>query len=216
MAERRTAIIVAGGKGVRMGGAVPKQFLMMGDRPVLAHTVAKFAGVVDKVIVVLPAGYADYWYLMAEKWGLDAELCEGGTVRFESVRNALFAAPDDTTLVCVHDGVRPLVSTRLIEESFSLAAIHGSAVPYTTPVDSFRLDGEPVDRSRLMAIQTPQTFRYDMLLDAYRRTPHADFTDDATVFAAAGHELHFFEGERRNIKITTPEDLIYANQISAR
>ena len=185
-----------------MGAEVPKQFLMLGDKTILEHTVDRFRGFADRIIVVLPEGHPA---------PNGVESCSGGSSRFDSVRNALklLETSEDST-VAVQDGVRPLVSRELIEKAFVLAEKHGAAIPCVAPVDSFRFEGAPIDRNKLIAIQTPQAFRAEILLDAYARAPHADFTDDATVVEAAGYALHFFDGERRNIKITTPEDLSYA------
>ena len=237
----RIAIIVAGGSGVRMGAEVPKQFLSLCGRPILVRTVEKFAGLADRVVVVVPAASG---FDFAGELPNGVEVCTGGATRFESVRNALThitstacaagksethahagaiadaqppanrtydgscASGKSETHACVaiHDGVRPLVSRGLIERAFAEAGVHGTAVPYVTPVDSFRLDGAPVDRGKLMAIQTPQVFRLDILLDGYALADEG-FTDDASSVEAAGHTLHFIEGERENIKITTHSDL---------
>lgn len=217
----RAVIIVAGGSGVRMGGAVPKQFMPLGaeGKPVLVHTVERMLGAAARVVLVVPSCEAARWEEIAQRWGVREriEVCAGGATRFESVRNAVEHIDDmpGDTLVAIHDGVRPLVGRETIEQGFALAAMHGSAVPYTAPVDSFRIDGAPVDRTKLMAIQTPQVFRLDLLARAYRRATVGDFTDDASVVEAAGGTLRFFEGDRWNIKITSPVDMIIAKALLA-
>lgn len=203
---QRIAIIVAGGSGTRMGCETPKQFLPLHGKPILVHTIEKFTGIADRIIVVVPAAGT------GNLKGFDIEVCRGGATRYQSVKNALALLETGQHVVAVHDGVRPLVSRDLIVKAFAEAERHGTAIPYTTPVDSFRLRGEPVDRNELMAIQTPQTFRLDILAGAYN-SPDRGFTDDASVVEAAGHKLHFIEGERQNIKITTPRDLEIAQAL---
>ncbi len=197
---QRIAIVVAGGSGTRMGNETPKQFLPLRGKPMLMHTVEKFVGVADRIIVVLPSGHR-----VVLPQGV--EECTGGATRFESVKNALaYIGTKGHATVAIHDGVRPLVSHELIESAFVEAELNGTAIPRITPVDSFRFEGVPVDRNKLMAVQTPQAFRLDILIAAYD-TAGTDFTDDASVVEAAGYTLHFIEGERENIKITTPADL---------
>jgi 2-C-methyl-D-erythritol 4-phosphate cytidylyltransferase len=208
---QRIAIIVAGGSGTRMGTETPKQFLPLRGKPVIAHTIEKFTGIADRIIVVLPEACSDQVSALPK----DVEICYGGATRFESVKNALSMLHSGAArehAVAVHDAVRPLVSRELVERAFAEAERHGTAIPYIVPVDTFRLLGSPIDRNALMAIQTPQTFRLDILLDAYNR-PDTGFTDDASAAEAAGHILHFIAGERSNIKITTPEDLKTAHSL---
>ncbi len=210
---QRIAIIVAGGSGKRMGSETPKQFMPLCGKPILAHTIEKFVGLADRIIVVVPSADASGFDLAdAFPREINIEICHGGATRYESVKNALARIEAGPHVVAVHDGVRPLVGRALIEKAFAEAERHGTAIPYTTPVDTYRLDGRPVDRDKLMAIQTPQAFRFDVLSGAYA-TPDAGFTDDASVVETAGHTLHFIVGERGNIKITTPRDLEIAQAL---
>lgn len=214
--SRRIAIIVAGGSGARMGASTPKQFMQLGDKPVLIRTVERFVGIADRIVVVLPRGEAERWRRMAAAHGLQTDVCEGGKTRLDSVRNALAMVAETEGVIAVHDGVRPLASRSLVERVFAAAERHGAAVPVVEAIDSFRLDGEVVDRDRLRAVQTPQAFNGASLRDAYMRASGirvARFTDDASVFEMAGHTLHFVEGERTNIKITTPSDLTIAEAL---
>lgn len=221
----RGAVIVAGGSGTRMGGEVPKQFLPLGaeGKPVLVHTVERFVAALPSgapVVVVLPAAEIERWRGIAREWNIPQHIGvgEGGETRFESVKNGLQSIACD--VVAIHDGVRPLVSTELINRMFECAETNGSAIPYVRPVDSFRTgcgDGgtEVCDRSRLMAVQTPQTFRYGAIRQAYETVYDPRFTDDASVFEAAGGKVCMCEGERQNIKVTTPLDLTVADALIA-
>lgn len=214
----RIAIIVAGGSGERMGGATRKQFLDLAGVPVLVRSVQLFTGIASRIVVVLPRGEVQRWDQMAAEYGLQTEICTGGGTRFESVRNALKMLGVVDGVVAVHDGVRPLAGRELVERIFEQAERHGSAVPTVAAVDSFRLDGAVVDRNRLRAVQTPQAFRGEWLVEAYDkaagiRVGRGALTDDAAVVEIAGRELNLVEGLPENIKITTPLDLIIASAI---
>lgn len=213
-----SVIIVAGGSGSRMGGGVPKQFLELAGRPVLAHTVERFADALPDadIVVALPAEHIDRWGEIAAAYDLRCKVCAGGATRFDTVKRALGEVAQ-SDYIMVHDGVRPLVSAGLITSALAAAKASGAAVPAVMPVDSFReVLGEgsrPVDRSLLRAVQTPQAFRADILRRAYQ-TEYADrFTDDASVVESGGVAVTLCEGERSNIKITTPEDMIIAEAI---
>ena len=201
-----------------MGAAVPKQFLCLRGVPILVHTVRKFLTVAERVVVVLPAEQRERWMQMCEEHNLTGthDVCEGGATRFHSVQRGL-AALGECDIVAVHDGVRPLVSQGMIERGLACAAEYGSAVPVVAAVDSFRMEQEGelrcVDRSRLRAVQTPQIFEWSLLHRAYCCEADERFTDDATVVEALGTRLHYYEGERGNIKITTPEDLVIAEAL---
>ena len=209
-------VIVAGGSGSRMGAAVPKQFLRLGEEPILAHTVRKFRPYADHIVVVLPADQRELWQELAEECGLVGThtVCEGGATRYDSVKNGLSALGEGCDLVAIHDGVRPLVSAAMIERGLECANSGGSAIPTVGAVDSFRIQTKEglkvIDRSLLRAVQTPQIFDMTLLRNAYRRDVEDSFTDDATVVEASGATLCYYEGERSNIKITTPEDLVIA------
>ena len=214
--ERKIGVvIVAGGSGSRMGSAVPKQFLKVGGDYVLARTLKAFLPVAHDIVVVLPTDQQERWREICGECGLEGthRTAVGGATRFHSVRAGV-SALGECALVAIHDGVRPLVSRAMIARGVACAARCGSAVPVVAAVDSFRIveEGElkVVDRSLLRAIQTPQIFDAELLRRAYECEPEERFTDDATVVEGLGVKLAFYKGERRNIKITTPEDLVVA------
>jgi 2-C-methyl-D-erythritol 4-phosphate cytidylyltransferase len=218
--KRVGVVIVAGGSGSRMGAAVPKQFLKVGGEYILVRTIRALEPYAQEIVVVLPEGEMARWREIALERGLDGECCKvcaGGASRFESVRNGL-ARLGECDLVAIHDGVRPLLSARMIERGLECAATYGAAIPVVDAVDSFRMEREGelkvVDRSRLKAVQTPQIFAAEVLKEAYSAEPNPLFTDDATVVELSGVGLAYYEGERRNIKITTPEDLIVAEALA--
>lgn len=218
--ESTAVIIVAGGGGNRMGGIIPKQFLFLGNSPVLAHTINNFAAALPgaEIVVVLPAEYTDYWKNLAARFDVASHsVATGGSERFHSVRNGLAALTHEAELIAIQDGVRPLSSAELIRNTVATAAQYGAAIPVVEPVDSFReTDGDNsqiIDRRRLRIVQTPQVFRADWLREAYRAEYDPAFTDDASVVERAGHRVALCIGERQNIKITTPEDLLFAAAI---
>lgn len=220
--EKAGVIIVAGGRGTRMGADVPKQFLPLAGKPVLVHTVERFRQALPQaqIVVVLPRQEWCRWENIVQAWGLAGThtVCAGGKTRFESVKNALEAIVP-CRLAVIHDGVRPLVSERLIHTAVACALKHGTAVPAVEPVDSYRElipDGSrPCDRDRLRAVQTPQVFDYELLRAAYDRPYSSRFTDDASVVECAGTPVVLCSGERDNLKITTPGDLIVAEALYA-
>lgn len=214
------AVIVAGGQGTRMGTAVPKQFLLLDGKPVLYHTIRAFLDAVPgiRVVLVLPAHQISYAQMVLEAFPerIDLTIVSGGETRFHSVQNGLKDLPEES-IIMVHDGVRCLVSPALIRRCREEALLHGSAIPVIPATDSMRLvtgaGSEPVDRTRMRIIQTPQTFRGSVLLPAFAQTYQESFTDEATVVEAAGGTVYLTEGERRNLKITTPEDLLIASAL---
>ena len=215
------AVIVAGGQGTRMGTAVPKQFLDLAGKPVLAHTINTFleAHPGIHIILVLPAHQISYAQMILQSFPhrVDLTIVPGGETRYHSVKNGLSNIPPDAK-VMVHDGVRPLASTSLIRKCIAEAQEHGSAIPAIPVSDSVRsLHGThstPVDRSILRSIQTPQTFKASILLPSFQKQDYQEaFTDEATVVEASGHHVRLIEGERFNIKITTPEDLVIAEAL---
>lgn len=220
--ERTGVIIVAGGRGHRLGGSLPKQFRLLGGLPVLARTINNFAAALPgtQIVVALPASHTAFWHDLAARFDVAAHtVVEGGAERFHSVRNALAALASDTELIAVQDAVRPLGSPDLIRRIVTAAAAHGAAIPVVEPVDSFReTDGSsshPVDRSRLRIVQTPQAFRAEVLRRAYEAPYSPEFTDDASVVERSGCEVVLCEGERQNLKITAPEDLVVAEALLA-
>lgn len=221
MAERGIGvIIVAGGSGRRMGSTLPKQFLMLHNRPVLAHTIDRVREALPsaRIVVVLPEEHIELWRNLAARFDIARhEVVAGGSERFHSVNNGLEALGDDVRLIAVHDGVRPLASKKLILRALLEAENSGAAIPVVAPADSYRMvEGDTshtIDRSVLRIVQTPQVFRAEILREAYRQPFSALFTDDASVVEAAGHTVTLCEGERENIKITTPSDLTIAEAI---
>ena len=213
------AIIVAGGTGTRMQSAVPKQFLLLNDLPVLMHTILAFtqSAIKPDIILVLPAAYHDYWKELCLTYQFDSPhlLVTGGETRFHSVKNGLDQIlDDDGTLVAVQDAVRPLTSSHIIETSYQYAQQHGSAVTAVKSRDSVRqlINGRSVSllRDQIYLIQTPQTFKSGLLKKAYEQPYSEHFTDDASVVEQYGAEIHLTEGSHQNIKITFPEDIAIA------
>lgn len=219
---RRTVVIVAGGKGLRMGTDIPKQFLPVGGMPVLMRTINAFHNFdadMD-IILVLPSDQQGYWSELCREYSFCTphRIADGGETRFHSVRNGLALAADEG-LIAVHDGVRPFVTAEVIERCFAEAEQKKAVIPVIPVVDTVRqlVDGGSVTVSRDLyrLVQTPQTFDAALLKEAYRQpyTPH--FTDDASVVEALGHEVTLVEGCRENIKITTQFDLKVAEAILA-
>ena len=224
LTSKHTILIVAGGRGTRMGGPQPKQFLELAGRPVLMHTLEAFDrwDASARLIVVLPEDQIDTWKRLCEAhvFGRIHRVVAGGETRFHSVRNGLGAVASNG-LIAVHDGVRPLVAPSVIAACFAAAADGGTAVPVVPVVESVRevdADGgsRPVDRTRLRVVQTPQVFRADVLRAAYCLPYDPRFTDDASVVEASGVAVRLVPGNRENIKLTTPMDLLLAEQLMRR
>ena len=217
MNKERYAIIVAGGRGLRMGGELPKQFLPLSGKPVLMRTLELFEGEVSRIILVLPEDHIPFWEELCQRYHftLPHTVALGGETRFHSVRSGLSHLPQEG-LVAVHDGVRPLASSALIRRSFEEAERSGAALPACPVTDSLRLrqdegKSEAVDRSRYVAVQTPQTFDLGRLQQAYQQAYSPLFTDDASVYEAASlGSITLIDGEETNIKLTTPRDLLLA------
>ena len=216
-------IIVAGGKGLRMGSDVPKQFLPLGGVPVLMRTISRFAGVMPRagIILVLPESQHDYWDSLCRHHSFDVEhtVTAGGDTRFASSRNGLLAIPADADgLVGIHDGVRPFVSEEVIHRCYAAAREHGAAIPVVPVTDTLRLvgadgGGHNVRRDSYRVVQTPQVFDIALARRAFDRPYSPSFTDDASVIEASGHGVAMVDGNRENIKITTPSDLIIAESL---
>ena len=224
LTSKHTILIVAGGRGTRMGGPQPKQFLELAGRPVLMHTLEAFDrwDASARLIVVLPEDQIDTWKRLCEAhvFGRIHRVVAGGETRFHSVRNGLGAVASNG-LIAVHDGVRPLVAPSVIAACFAAAADGGAAVPVVPVVESVRevdADGgsRPVDRTRFRVVQTPQVFRADVLRAAYYLPYDPRFTDDASVVEASGVAVRLVPGNRENIKLTTPMDLLLAEQLMRR
>ncbi|MBX2947247.1 MAG: 2-C-methyl-D-erythritol 4-phosphate cytidylyltransferase [Cyclobacteriaceae bacterium] len=222
MNNNEYALIVAGGKGTRIKSKVPKQFLDIDGLPILMHTINAFYtySPTIKVVVVLPEDDFPLWneLCLLHNYHKPLMLEKGGESRFQSVRNGLAKIETDG-LVAIHDGVRPLVSSDIIAASFRLAAVHGSAVAAVRLKESIRMTDQDntkaMDRSKFRLIQTPQTFRVNLIKHAYELKEDASLTDDASVAEKAGHTISLFEGSYENIKITTAEDLVIAEALWA-
>ncbi len=206
-----------------MGGTIPKQFAIVGGEPILVRTINNFAKAFPtaKIIVVLPDAQMDFWRNLSARFKVARHsTVEGGAERFHSVKNGIEALSDAVDLIAIQDGVRPFASVGMIRRTAVCADEHGTAIPTVRPVDSFRKvtdDSEGsaiIDRSALRIIQTPQIFRADLLRAAYDVDYDPAFTDDASVAERAGYKITLCEGERSNIKITTREDMIYAEAIA--
>lgn len=217
---KSVAVIVAGGAGSRMGGDIPKQFLELKGRPVLVHAVEAFTTALPgiELVVVLPASHLEAGgnLLARHLPEVGVFLAEGGETRFHSVRNGL-ALVREPSIVFVHDAARCLVTAELIRRCHRMAREKGSAVPVVPVRDSMRMVDDAghsvVDRERLRAVQTPQTFRSDILLPAFAQPWQEGFTDEATVVEAYGLPVELVEGEPDNIKVTYPVDLVVATQV---
>ncbi len=217
---KKYAIIVAGGAGVRMGGNLPKQFILLKDKPVLYYTLKAFLDAYDdlQVILVLPIDYTDMGQEIIDAF-FDKNrirITAGGDTRFQSVKNGL-ALVEEESIIFVHDGVRCLVSKDLIHRCYAQAVETGTAIPAIASKDSIRLlreeGNETFDRNRVMLIQTPQTFHSKILLPAFQIDYKDKFTDEATVAEAYGMKVSLVEGEENNIKITRPLDLLIAEKV---
>ena len=209
-------IIVAGGKGLRMGSDIPKQFLPIGGKPVLMRTLERFRAYSSAlhIILVLPEAQQDYWRQLCEEYHFDVEhqIANGGQTRFHSVQNGLALVPDDAEgVVGVHDGVRPFPSIEVIRNCYETARTAKAVIPVIPVVETVRqLDGDSsltVPRDQYRLVQTPQTFDIQLLKAANKQPYNDGFTDDASVVEAFGHKITLVEGNRENIKITTPYDL---------
>lgn len=215
------AIIVAGGKGLRMGGDVPKQFQLVGGRPVLMHTLQQFRNAMAdlQIILVLPREQQDYWRERCRQYEFGVEHCvaDGGQTRFHSVKNGLALIPDgEEGIVGVHDGVRPFASADLIRRCYAAAVEAEAVVPAVPVVESLRHEERgAIDRKGYRLVQTPQTFSIPLLKAAYRQAYLETFTDDASVVEAYGHRVAMIDGIRENIKLTTPFDMVVAEALLA-
>lgn len=214
------ALIVAGGKGLRMGSDLPKQFLPVGGKPVLMRTLEAFytCNPEMQIILVLPRSQQPYWAQLCEEhsFSLPHVVADGGETRYHSVKNGL-AYVGSSGLVGVHDGVRPFVSQEVIARCYTLAAEKKAVIPVIDIVETVRhLEGEgsvTVNRDDYKLVQTPQVFDVDLLKQAYEQPYTPFFTDDASVVEAMGVPVHLAAGNRENIKITTPFDLKIASAL---
>ena len=214
---KKFVIIVAGGSGRRMGSEIPKQFLELCGKPILVHTIQVFYDFDPEceLILVLPEAQQEYWKELCLKhsFTLPHRIVSGGKNRFNSVQNGLKLI-DEEGIVFIHDGVRPLVSRQTIEKCYRLAQKNGNAIPVLPMNESLRKsegkDSISVDRTLYFSVQTPQTFQINLIQIAYQQSFDTSFTDDASVAEKAGFPVFMVEGNRENIKITNPTDLIVA------
>ncbi len=211
-------IIVAGGSGSRMQSKIPKQFLLLADKPILMHTINVFKNFDKKckIVLVLPENNLQYWEKLCAEYHFETahEIVKGGKTRFHSVLNGLNAIEEDA-LVAVHDGVRPLVSISTIRECFTTAEEKGNAIPVILLNDSIRkiniTESHAVERKNYRLVQTPQCFKTELLKKAYTQKYSDHFTDDASVVEGLGVKINLVQGNLENIKITTETDLKIAH-----
>lgn len=224
-------IVVAGGKGLRMGTEIPKQFLPIGGKPVLMHTLQRFYDYAKRqqvagkagleMILVLPHEQQDFWRALCQKHGFTVphQIADGGETRFHSSKNGVALIPDDACgVVGIHDGVRPFVSLEVIDACYEAARTQGAALPVLPVTDTLRHiapdgSGRNVLRSEYRIVQTPQTFDIQLAKRAFQQPYSEMFTDDASVIEALGDKVVMVDGNRENIKLTTPYDLQIAEGI---
>ena len=217
---KKFVIIVAGGSGTRMNAGIPKQFLILQGKPVLAHSIEKFhlAFPDIEIIVVLPVSLWDEWDILCKQYNLIIKhtIAPGGETRFHSVQNGLELIAGEG-IVAIHDAARPLISTNLISSCMLFAEKHGNAIPVIPVNESIRqLTGDSsqiADRDQFRIIQTPQCFSVVELKGSYKQGYKPDFTDDASVLESAGYKINLVQGEKANLKITVQEDLLIAGAI---
>lgn len=218
---KKYVIVVAGGKGLRMGGEIPKQFIPVKGKPVLMRTLETFYACDPNIelIVVLPVEQRSYWEHLCAEYGftLSHRIAAGGETRFHSVKNGLALVEEDG-VVGVHDGVRPFVSGEVIADCYAQAATLQAVVPVTDVVETVRHllsegGSETVSRNDYKLVQTPQVFTVELLKRAYAQDYKPFFTDDASVVEALGQPVHLVSGNRENIKLTTPFDLKVAESL---
>lgn len=212
------AVIVAGGSGTRMQSVLPKQFMNLAGKPVLMHTLEAFAASTyqPEMILVLNADYHALWAELCatHNFHIKHQLIAGGETRFHSVKRAIDLISDNDVLIAVHDAVRPLVSPAVINEAYRTATVHGNAVVAVKSKDSVRqlagTTSTALHRDSIYLVQTPQTFKSDLLKTAYEQPYDETFTDDASVAERAGAHIRLIEGDHTNIKVTFPEDMAVA------
>ena len=217
MSQKRFAIIVAGGSGTRMQANVPKQFLLLEGRPVLMYSIECLHRVGADVTVVLPDIEHSHWQSLIQEYHFKVphKISSGGLTRNRSVFNGLQTIDDNEALVAVHDAARPILKPELAEKLFEHAAHRGNAIHVVAVRESLRrinsAENKAVNRAEIFAVQTPQVFKVDLLKDAFIRNSDITFTDEASLIEAVGHTVSSIQGDRDNIKITFPEDILIAS-----
>ena len=217
---KKVVLIVAGGEGKRMGSNEIKQFLVIGNYPVLMYSVYAFYNYdpETEIILTLPKNEINNWKKLCDKYNFNIKhkITAGGDTRFHSVKNGI-SVIDTICLIAVHDGVRPLIDYDTIDRCFKTAGEKGTAVPVIGLKDSIRKISDeasiPVNRKNYVLIQTPQVFKSSILVEAYKQDYYPDFTDDASVVEKAGYKIELVAGNEENIKITTCNDLLIANAL---
>lgn len=217
---QKTIIIVAGGQGMRFKAEKPKQFLYIRGRPITLHTIELFHKYDRNIQIILGLAeeYFSYWESICEQFHFDVPmtLSPGGESRYHTVKNALSKARKGN-LVGIHDAVRPLVYKHTIDRCYDEAEKSGAAIPCITVHNTIREitkgGSRWVDREKLRSVQTPQVFRYDILMTGYEQAYSESFTDDASVVESVGYPVKLVDGNPENIKITTPEDLVFAEAV---
>lgn len=218
-ALKKSIIITAGGSGKRMGVKMPKQFMNLNDKPILMHTIGRFYKINPEfeIIITLPEKHLKTWkdLCIKHKFKVPHHTVNGGKERYHSVKNALAFSSGD--LIAIHDGVRPVISRKLVDELFELAEKKGAVVPTIELNESLRKVSEKnfksVDRSKYRIVQTPQVFKADILKKAYQITYSKNITDDATLVEKTGQKIHLIEGDVNNIKITYPRDMMLVERL---
>lgn len=221
MNTKEYALIVAGGSGSRMKTDIPKQFLYLKEKPVLMHTLEKFYRYSNSItlILVLPEQQITYWEGLCKKhsFNIPHQIVYGGDTRFQSVKNGLAVIDEANSLVAIHDGVRPLISLEIIAQSFKVAQDMGTGIASVPLKDSIRLiekdQNKAMNRANFRIVQTPQTFRTELIKKAFEAKEQTFFTDDASVAEFSGFKIVLIDGNYENIKITTPEDLLVAEAL---
>mgnify|MGYP001258985473 FL=1 len=213
---KKNALIVAGGNGTRMNTDIPKQFLMLKNKPILMHSIEKFVQF-DKIVLVLPKGQTNYWQKLCLNYNfnINHDIVDGGENRYESVKKGL-SYIGENSIVAIHDGVRPLISKKQINSLLSKVKKGIGVVPVVPVVDSIcKLEGKNIyaniDRSNLFKVQTPQCFLSSDIKKAYSQKHSRLFTDDSSVFESIGGKINTIIGEEENLKITTKKDIKIAS-----
>ena len=217
---KKYAVVVAGGRGLRMGSAVPKQFLPLLGKPLLCYAIQAFAATIKgvEIILVLPTDQLNSAKTVLKSYlgNIHVTTVAGGATRYESVQNGLKKVSDDG-VVFIHDGVRPLLSPDLIQRCYHQAIEKGSAIPVVPVTESIRIlengNSKSINREQLRIIQTPQTFLTNIILPAFAQAFDPSFTDEANVVEAFGTPVHLIDGAMENIKVTTPEDMLIAETL---
>lgn len=218
---KRSTLIVAGGSGSRMGGELPKQYLDLEGKPLIVHTLERFRRFDPQmqIVVVMAPLHRPLWQELVRhhEAATDVLLADGGPMRYSSVKNGLMLVEDEV-IVAIHDAVRPFINQETIGRCFEAAGRDGSGIPVIEMDESVRMcddqgGSEPMDRSKLRRVQTPQVFRSDLIKEAYRQPYNPSFTDDASVYEAMHGTVTLVKGNKENIKITTPGDLSLAKAL---